>query len=174
MRESLSEKRLAAQALQLRAEQLAQAIAASGLELETLLAELAENIDADQWRQQLGDLAQKIARLEPVNLAAIQEHAEQSERKTYLDNQLADLVSAMETLEGAIKKIDRETRQRFKETFDKVNAGVQELFPRLFGGGHAYLELTGDDLLNTGVSIMARPPGQAHRTSRCCPVAKRR
>ena len=160
LRESLSEKRLAAQALQLRAEQLAQAIAASGLELETLLTELAENIDADQWRQQLGDLAQKIARLEPVNLAAIQEHAEQSERKTYLDNQLADLVSAMETLEGAIKKIDRETRQRFKETFDKVNAGVQELFPRLFGGGHAYLELTGDDLLNTGVSIMARPPGK--------------
>jgi chromosome segregation protein len=160
LRESLSEKRLAAQALQLRAEQLAQAIAASGLELETLLAELAENIDAGQWRQQLVDLAQKIARLEPVNLAAIQEHAEQSERKTYLDNQLADLVSAMETLEGAIKKIDRETRQRFKETFDKVNAGVQELFPRLFGGGHAYLELTGDDLLNTGVSIMARPPGK--------------
>ncbi len=160
LRESLSAKRLAAQALHLRAEQLAEAITASGLELETLLAELAEDIDASQWRQQLADLGQKIVRLEPVNLAAIQEHAEQSERKTYLDNQLADLVSAMETLEGAIKKIDRETRQRFKETFDKVNAGVQELFPRLFGGGHAYLELTGDDLLNTGVSIMARPPGK--------------
>ncbi len=160
LRESLSEKRLAAQALQLRAEQLAEAIRASGLELEPLLAELPEHVDANQWRQQLGDIGQKIARLEPVNLAAIQEHAEQSERKTYLDNQLADLVSAMDTLEGAIKKIDRETRQRFKETFDKVNAGVQELFPRLFGGGHAYLELTGDDLLNTGVSIMARPPGK--------------
>ena len=160
LRERLSEKRLAAQALQLRAEQLAQAISASGLELETLLAELADDIDAAQWRQQLVELGQKILRLEPVNLAAIQEHAEQSERKTYLDNQLADLVSAMETLEGAIKKIDRETRQRFKETFDKVNAGVQELFPRLFGGGHAYLELTGDDLLNTGVAIMARPPGK--------------
>lgn len=160
LRENLSEKRLAAQALHLRAEQLAEAIKASGLELETLLSELADDINADQWRQQLGELGQKIARLEPVNLAAIQEHAEQSERKTYLDNQLADLVSAMETLEGAIKKIDRETRQRFKETFDKVNAGVQELFPRLFGGGHAYLELTGDDLLNTGVTIMARPPGK--------------
>lgn len=160
LRESLSEQRLAAQALQLRASQLAEAISASGLDLDTLLAELAEDINAEQWRQQLGELAQKIARLEPVNLAAIQEHAEQSERKTYLDNQLADLVSAMDTLEGAIRKIDRETRQRFKETFDKVNAGVQELFPRLFGGGHAYLELTGDDLLNTGVSIMARPPGK--------------
>jgi len=160
LRESLSEKRLAAQALHLRAEQLAEAIKASGLELETLLVELADDINAEQWRQQLGELGQKIARLEPVNLAAIQEHAEQSERKTYLDNQLADLVNAMDTLEGAIKKIDRETRQRFKETFDKVNAGVQELFPRLFGGGHAYLELTGDDLLNTGVTIMARPPGK--------------
>ncbi len=160
LRESLSEKRLAAQALHLRAEQLAEAIKSSGLELEILLTELADDIDAEQWRSQLGELSQKIVRLEPVNLAAIQEHAEQSERKTYLDNQLDDLVSAMETLEGAIKKIDRETRQRFKETFDKVNAGVQELFPRLFGGGHAYLELTGDDLLNTGVTIMARPPGK--------------
>ena len=160
LRESVSEKRLAAQALQMRADQLAEAIAASGLELEPLLAELPEQADANQWRTQLGDLGQKIVRLEPVNLAAIQEHAEQSERKTYLDNQLADLNSAMETLEGAIKKIDRETRQRFKETFDRVNAGVQELFPRLFGGGHAYLELTGDDLLSTGVSIMARPPGK--------------
>jgi chromosome segregation protein len=160
LREKLSEKRLAAQALELRAQQLAEAIAASGLELEPLLAELPEDADAAQWRSALTDIGQKIQRLEPVNLAAIQEHAEQSERKTYLDNQLADLTSAMETLEGAIKKIDRETRQRFKETFDKVNAGVQELFPRLFGGGHAYLELTGDDLLDTGVAIMARPPGK--------------
>ena len=160
LRENLSQKRLAAQALQLRAEQLAEAITASGLELEPLLAELAENADASQWRTQLVEIGQKIVRLEPVNLAAIQEHAEQSERKTYLDNQLTDLVSAMETLEAAIKKIDRETRQRFKETFDRVNAGVQELFPRLFGGGHAYLELTGDDLLDTGVAIMARPPGK--------------
>ncbi len=160
LREAIADRRLAAQALHLRAEQLATAIAGAGLELAPLLAELAEDIDADVWRAQLAELGQKIARLEPVNLAAIQEHAEQSERKVYLDNQLADLVSALEMLEGAIKKIDRETRQRFKETFDKVNAGVQELFPRLFGGGHAYLELTGDDLLNTGVSIMARPPGK--------------
>jgi chromosome segregation protein len=160
VRESLTEKRLAAQSIQLRAEQLAQAIVASGLELETLLAELPEDGEPTLWQQQLTDLAQKIVRLEPVNLAAIQEHAEQSQRKDYLDAQLADLTSALETLEGAIKKIDRETRQRFKETFDRVNAGVQELFPRLFGGGHAYLELTGEDLLDTGVSIMARPPGK--------------
>ncbi|WP_413626096.1 chromosome segregation protein SMC [Luteibacter sp. Lutesp34] len=160
VRESVSEKRLAAQALQLRAEQLAQAIVASGLELEALLSELPEDAEPERWQQQLVDLSQKIARLEPVNLAAIQEHAEQSQRKEYLDAQLTDLAGALETLEGAIKKIDRETRQRFKETFDRVNAGVQELFPRLFGGGHAYLELTGEDLLDTGVAIMARPPGK--------------
>ncbi|TCV97313.1 condensin subunit Smc [Luteibacter rhizovicinus] len=160
VRESVGEKRLAAQALHLRAQQLADAIVASGLELDALLTELAEDAEPDRWQQQLVDLAQKIQRLEPVNLAAIQEHAEQSQRKEYLDAQLADLGSALETLEGAIKKIDRETRQRFKETFDRVNAGVQELFPRLFGGGHAYLELTGEDLLDTGVAIMARPPGK--------------
>jgi chromosome segregation protein len=160
LHETLSEKKLAVQALEMRAQQVAEAIATAGLLLETLLGELPEQVDAVQWRQQLAELAQKIIRLEPVNLAAIQEHAEQSERKTYLDHQLADLAAALETLENAIKKIDRETRQRFKETFDKVNVGVQELFPRLFGGGHAYLELTGDDLLDTGVAIMARPPGK--------------
>lgn len=85
-----------------------------------------------------------------------------------------DLTTALETLEDAIRKIDRETRGRFKDTFDRVNAGVQALYPRLFGGGHAYLELTGEDLLDTGVTIMARPRASACRASRCCPAAKRR
>ena len=106
------------------------------------------------------DIDNKMRRLEPVNLAAIQEFGEQSERKNYLDAQNADLTQALDTLEEAIRKIDRETRGRFKETFDRVNAGVQDLFPRLFGGGHAYLELTGEDLLDTGVAIMVRPPGK--------------
>ncbi|HEX7111813.1 MAG TPA: chromosome segregation protein SMC [Mizugakiibacter sp.] len=160
LREALSEKRLAEQESRLRAQQLAEAIAAAGLELQPLLDELDEAAEPAQWQQALADLEQKIRRLEPVNLAAIQEYEEQSQRKTYLDAQLTDLTSALETLEDAIKKIDRETRQRFKETFDRVNAGMQELFPRLFGGGHAYLELTGEDLLDTGVAIMARPPGK--------------
>jgi chromosome segregation protein len=121
---------------------------------------LADDIDAEAWRKELDDLESRIRRLEPVNLAAIQEYEEQSQRKVYLDSQLTDLTTALETLEGAIRKIDRETRQRFKDTFYRVNAGVQELFPRLFGGGQAYLELTGDDLLSTGVAIMARPPGK--------------
>ncbi|MDH3561530.1 MAG: chromosome segregation protein SMC, partial [Gammaproteobacteria bacterium] len=100
----------------------------------------------------------------PINLAAIEEYDEESRRKVYLDAQHADLTEALETLERAISKIDKETRARFKETFDKVNAGFQERFPRLFGGGHAYLELTGEDLLDTGVTVMARPPGKRNST----------
>jgi chromosome segregation protein len=125
-----------------------------------VLQGLSDQFDSDQWAKSLLDIDNKMRRLEPVNLAAIQEFGEQSERKNYLDAQNADLTQALETLEEAIRKIDRETRGRFKETFDRVNSGVQDLFPRLFGGGHAYLELTGEDLLDTGVSIMARPPGK--------------
>jgi len=99
-------------------------------------------------------------RLGPINLAAIDEYQTQSERKTYLDQQNADLEQALETLLTAIRRIDRETRHRFKETFDMVNQRLGELFPKVFGGGHAYLELTGEDLLDTGVTLMARPPGK--------------
>ncbi|MGH8213331.1 MAG: chromosome segregation protein SMC, partial [Rhodanobacteraceae bacterium] len=159
-RESLTERRLAEQALRMRGEQLTEAIDAAGLKVEPLLAELAEDAHPGQWQERIAELEGKIARLEPVNLAAIAEHAEGQQRKEYLDAQLADLTSALETLDNAIKKIDRETRQRFKDTFDRVNAGLQELFPKLFGGGHAHLELTGEDMLDTGVAIMARPPGK--------------
>jgi chromosome segregation protein len=95
-----------------------------------------------------------------IDLAAIDEFKEQSERKRYLDEQHDDIARALETPEAAIRKIDRETRTRFKDTYDQVNAGFQLLFPRFFGGGHAYLELTGEDLLETGVTVMARPPGK--------------
>ncbi len=159
-REQLSGQKLEAQGTRLRAEQLAEAIAAAGFDVQAVIAELPEDAEAVAWQSRHDELEARIRRLEPVNLAAISEHAEQSERKGYLDAQLLDLNTALETLENAIKKIDRETRTRFKETFDKVNQGVQELFPRLFGGGHAYLELTGEDLLDTGVAIMARPPGK--------------
>ena len=95
-----------------------------------------------------------------ASIAAIDEFKEQSERKEYLDSQFEDLTEALTTLENAIRRIDRETRTRFRETFDRVNSGMKEIFPRLFGGGHAYLELTGDDLLDSGVTVMARPPGK--------------
>ncbi len=160
LREQHSGLRLAAQRLRFEADTYAKAIAEAGFDVAAIEAELAPEADADSWKARLEDLDGKIKRLEPVNLAAINEHAEQSQRKGYLDTQFTDLTAALETLEGAIKKIDRETRTRFKETFDKVNSGLNELFPTLFGGGHAYLELTGNDLLDTGVSIMARPPGK--------------
>jgi chromosome segregation protein len=159
-RDALSEQRMAEQALRLRAEGFSRAVIEAGLDLEAVLAEVPEEADPEVWQQDLLNLETKIRRLEPVNLAAIQEYEEQSRRKEYLDAQNTDLTTALETLESAIRKIDRETRTRFKETFDRVNTGLQELFPRLFGGGHAYLELTGDDLLSTGVGIMARPPGK--------------
>ncbi|MFI4970876.1 MAG: chromosome segregation protein SMC, partial [Lysobacterales bacterium] len=159
-RERVAELRLREQEHRLHAQALSTAIAAAGFELPTLLDALPAEADPARWQGDLGELEQKIRRLEPVNLAAIQEYDEQSQRKTYLDAQLTDLNTALETLEGAIRKIDKETRARFRETFERVNTGVQELFPRLFGGGHAHLELTGDDLLSTGVTIMARPPGK--------------
>ena len=128
--------------------------------LDEVIDTLVADADVAAWEKAVTDFDAKLRRLEPVNLAAIAEHAEAAQRKDYLDAQDADLTSALETLEDAIRKIDRETRGRFKDTFDRVNSGVQELYPRLFGGGHAYLELTGEDLLDTGVAIMARPPGK--------------
>ncbi len=122
--------------------------------------DLPEDASEDEWKVSLEDLILKIQRLGSINLAAIEEYKEEYERKCYLDNQNKDLEEALETLENAIKKIDRETRTRFKDTFDKVNAGLQRMFPRLFGGGQGYLELTGADLLDTGVAVMARPPGK--------------
>jgi chromosome segregation protein len=125
-----------------------------------LLAQLPESADEADWQLQLERLEARISRLGAINLAAIDECEALQERAGYLESQYTDLTEALETLEGAIRKIDRETRQRFKETYDKVNAGMQRIFPRLFGGGEGYLELTGDDLLETGVTIMARPPGK--------------
>jgi len=129
-------------------------------DIDVLQQELSEQADIQSWQNQLDNLTRKINNLGPINLAAIDEYNEQSERKEYLDAQNDDLVSALDILETAIKKIDKETKERFKETFDHVNSRVQERFPKLFGGGQAHLELTEDDLLNTGVTIMARPPGK--------------
>ncbi len=159
-RDALEQLRLVEQGQRLRAEQIAAVIKTSGLELDALLANLRDDARPEAWQAQLADLDARIARLEPVNLAAIAEHAEAARRKDYLEAQVTDLTTALETLESAIRKIDRETRDRFKETFDRVNAGFQALFPKLFGGGHAYLELTGEDLLDAGVVMMARPPGK--------------
>jgi len=133
-------------------------------ELELSAGNLAEGLpeaaSEAEWEAELERLDARIRRLGPINLAAIDEHQALAERKGYLDAQQADLAEALDTLQSAIQRIDRETRSRFRHTFDKVNGGLQRLFPRLFGGGQAYLEMTEDDLLETGVTIMARPPGK--------------
>ncbi|MDI1253231.1 chromosome segregation protein SMC [Thermomonas sp.] len=159
-REAISQRKLDQQALVLKADQFSGALVEAGFIMEDVVATLAEDADAPAWEKAVADFDAKLRRLEPVNLAAIAEHAEAAQRKDYLDAQDTDLTTALDTLEDAIRKIDRETRGRFKDTFDRVNSGVQELYPRLFGGGHAYLELTGEDLLDAGVTIMARPPGK--------------
>ena len=160
IRASLERARLQQQELELTARTLQRQVEQLGHEVSELAEALPEDADPEQWQEELERLAERITRLEPVNLAAISEYEEEQKRKEYMDAQHEDLVSALETLENAIKQIDRKTRTRFKDTFESVNKGIQELFPKLFGGGHAYLELTGDDLLTTGVSIMARPPGK--------------
>lgn len=136
----------------------------SGYERAPLLREMPEEATAERWQDDVDEMARKIQRLGPINLAAIEEYQTESERKEYLDQQNDDLIAALETLESAIGKIDRETRSRFKDTFDKINDGLKNNFPRLFGGGRAHLEMTGDDLLDTGVTVMAQPPGKRNST----------
>jgi len=152
------------QEYRVRRETLAEQFAATQFDLEQVTANLVPEATIAAWEQQLSETAGKIERLGQVNLAAIDEFKEQSERKEYLDRQFADLTEALDTLESAMRKIDKETRTRFQDTFDRVNAGLKERFPRLFGGGHAYLELAGEDVLNAGVAIMARPPGKRNST----------
>ncbi len=160
----LEKLRITAQEITTRCATIVEQIGEQDYELEVLLAELPERTDHQQWETKLQQIGARIQRLGAINLAAIDEFQIESERKSYLDAQNAELVDALTTLENAIRKIDRETRTRFKETFDRVNTSLQELFPKLFGGGHAYLDLTGDDLLDTGVTLMAQPPGKKNTT----------
>ncbi len=159
-RDVLEQGRLQHQEILIRFKTLDEQINESGFEREDLINNLADDATQQKWEEDLEKMDLRIRRLGPINLAAIDEYQEQSERKEYLDSQHDDVSKSLDTLENAIRKIDRETRTRFKETFDKVNIGLQEKFPILFGGGHAYLQLTGEDLLDTGVTVMARPPGK--------------
>jgi chromosome segregation protein len=163
-RATLAEVSLGMQEARVRRESLLEQFTATHFDLDPLMATLPEDATVAGWDQQLVEIGEKIERLGAVNLASIDELKEQSERKEYLDRQLADLSDALNTLEQAIRRIDRETRQRFQDTFDRINAGLKDKFPRLFGGGSAYLELVGDDLLTAGVAVMARPPGKRNST----------
>jgi chromosome segregation protein len=147
-----------------RVEQIDAALSELEVTLEAVEESLPGDADETEWQVRVERIGARIHRLGPINLAAIEETSRAEERKEYLDAQDDDLRTALETLQNAIKKIDKETRSRFKDTFDTVNAGFAELFPKVFGGGTACLEMTGDDLLDTGVAIMARPPGKKNST----------
>jgi len=164
VRSKLEALRMDWQGLEVRRKTVEEQLKEAQFDLHTVLKNLEEGANEQEWEESLQRIANRIARLGAINLAAIDEYQSESERKNHLDSQFEDLVEALETLENAIKKIDKETRQRFKDTFDKINKGLQNLFPKVFGGGHAYLELTGDDMLDTGVAIMARPPGKRNST----------
>lgn len=159
-RELVQQVNMESQESRVRLKTIDEQLEEAGVNREELMPTIPEEATVDVWSQQLEELERKIQKLGPINLAAIDEYQEQQERKEYLDNQFQDITEALETLEEAIHKIDKETRAMFRETFDIVNNKLQELFPRLFGGGQAMLELTGDDMLDTGVAVMARPPGK--------------
>jgi len=159
-RTAMEEAKLAAQETRVRRESLNELFAQTHFELAQINAGLAPEATVIGWEHNLSEVRSDIEKLGQVNLAAIDELKEQSERKEYLDRQFADLSDALNTLDQAMKRIDKETRTRFEETFERINSGMKEKFPRLFGGGHAYLELTGEDVLSAGVAVMARPPGK--------------
>ncbi|WP_166366668.1 chromosome segregation protein SMC [Pseudomonas akapageensis] len=164
LRGQLEQHRMEWQGLSVRRKALQEQLHEDGYDLHGVLATLGSDANEQEAEQELERIDARIQRLGAINLAAIDEYQQQSERKRYLDAQDADLVEALDTLENVIRKIDKETRNRFKDTFDQINGGLQALFPKVFGGGSAYLELTGEDLLDTGVTIMARPPGKKNST----------
>jgi chromosome segregation protein len=164
VRERLESERVARESFVVRRDTLNEQLREVGSALEEVVQELPEDATEIAWAERLEKVTARIERLGPINLVAIEEFDEANTRKTYLDRQHEDLSQALTTLEEAIRKMDRETKTRFKETYDKVNEGFQRFFPQLFGGGSAYLDLTDADLLETGVSVMARPPGKRNST----------
>ncbi len=164
LRGQLEQHRMEWQGLSVRRKALQEQLQADGYDLEGVLATLLAEASEQEAELELERIDARIQRLGAINLAANDESQQQSARTRFLAAQDAALVEALDTLENVIRKIDKETRNRFKDTFDQINAGLQALFPKVFGGGSAYLELTGEDLLDTGVTIMARPPGKKNST----------
>jgi len=164
LKEQLNQLHLEGESCRLKAEASLEQLHEFGQNVKQVKEHMPDNARESQWQAQLIRLAKDIQVLGAINLAAIDEFETQLTRKNYLDQQDQDLNLAITTLESAIEKIDKESRYKFQTTFDKVNKDLQSLFPKVFGGGQAYLTLTGDDLLDTGVTIMARPPGKKNST----------
>lgn len=164
LRDKLEQTRLKEQEARLANEQADAQLQEAGADVEAL-AQLAEKgSKADHLQREIVRLKQAIEALGAVNLAALDELQAATERKNYLDAQSADLLQAVETLEDAIRKIDKETRIRLQQTYDTVNGYFKELFPSIFGGGHAELLLTGDEILDAGVQLVAQPPGKRNNS----------
>ncbi len=163
-RDRISEMQLKEQAARLNQEQFAEALKAVEADEAALSGKLTTDMKPQYLQGEVTRLANSIAALGAVNLAALDELAQASERKNFLDSQNADLNEAIDTLQDAIHKIDKETRDLLQDTFDKVNLHFSELFPILFGGGNARLVMTGDEILDSGVQVMAQPPGKKNAT----------
>jgi chromosome segregation protein len=160
LKETLEQAKLDLSANEVRRQTVKEQFEELGADPDAAIASLPPEADEAAWQQRATELAAEIARLGAVNLAALEESQVQEERMAFLDQQRQDLTETLDTLKEAIAKIDKECRARFRETFDQINAGLQRMFPKLFGGGQAYLELTERELLDAGVSVMARPPGK--------------
>jgi chromosome segregation protein len=164
LRERIGAARLREQEARLTEEQLGQQLAQAGAREDELAAMLERGMRSGALQGEINRLGEEIQQLGAVNLAALEELQTSQERRAYLDAQSRDLSEAMSTLEDAIRRIDRETRDRLQQTFDDVNRHFGELFPALFGGGHARLVLTGEEILDSGVHVVAQPPGKRNTT----------
>jgi len=164
IQELIGQCRMEEQALAVRASAVQESLDETGLRAASLLERIPAGVTQSIREDDLIALAEKIKRLGAINLAAIEEFSTEQQRKLYLDEQYEDLNQALATLETAINKMDNETRLRLETTFDEVNTSFKTLFPRLFGGGRAQLELTCDNLLEAGIVVMAQPPGKRNST----------
>ena len=163
-RERITEMQLKEQAARLNQEQFAEALSSTGADEAQLAGKLNPDLKPSWLQGEVTRLTNAINLLGAVNLAAVEELAQATERKRFLDAQNNDLLEAITTLEGAIGRIDRESRDLLQDTFDRVNGHFSELFPILFGGGTARLVMTGEEILDAGVQVMAQPPGKKNAT----------
>jgi chromosome segregation protein len=164
IKDVLDKCRLERQTVDVRKETIIEQLTAENIDVQAVISQLPEEADDAVWSGRIEELQRKINNLGAINLAAVEEFDAETQRQQYLEAQYTDLREALTTLENAIKKIDRETKIKFEETFTQINSNFCALFPKLFGGGKAYLEVVGDDLLNAGVTVMAQPPGKKNST----------
>ena len=160
LRELLENLRLDRQASKIEQENIESQVVGLNGNLSKIKEDLDKDKTVENYAAELEQIELKISRLGAINLVAMEEYDQELKRKTLLDEQHKELMEALETLESAITKIDKETRTTFKDTFDKLNKSLSLSFPKLFGGGHAELVMLGDDLLTCGIGITARPPGK--------------